>query len=467
LSLTAFFDILAKYFARVTKGKSMVFGILFPFTIYATSLFMNNLSVILLMTFIGLKLAVKLRIPVAPMLVSAVIASNIGGCPLPWADTPAVVLTLYSDFSLVDFLKQLFIPCLIYALLLSIYTIIWFKHEEKKISLPQIGSMDFRNTCEPLNKKAPALKHKPHPLGHIDRKRVLPHIKHEPLHKEKGPLNKENHHTGLIYTHDDSQMVIPAPPHHHHPKPPKRPCEAPGVNMAGNEEDHAEPAKNDKGLRDMILPLLLFAALIISICIAPFFNISIAYVSLFFGAVLLLVIRENPEEIITSLTVLDSLVFISTLFLIAATLEYSGVLEAFVNYLIDFTGNNRAFILLCIMICAFLIATFLSAGPAAATLLPICQQLSPVVGGKLVYAALALGILAGSSMLPWSATGGPILLSEVKRFLKQFNGTHMEREQINKIFSLKNYLLFSIPFSFIILFLSGLSLILYLRIFVP
>lgn len=99
---------------------------------YVTSLFMNNLSVILLFTFICLELSIKLNLSPLPILVSGLIASNIGGCPLPWADTPAVILTLYSGFSLMDFLNKLFIPCAIFIILLILYTLWWLKKHDYK-----------------------------------------------------------------------------------------------------------------------------------------------------------------------------------------------------------------------------------------------------------------------------------------------------------------------------------------------
>ena len=82
------------------------------------------------------------------------------------------------------------------------------------------------------------------------------------------------------------------------------------------------------------------------------------------------------------------------------------------------TDNNPYLIVLSVLFLSFLISTFLSAGPATATLLPICAALTVFVPFKLVYAALALGILSGSGMFPWSATGGPILLSQTNEFLK-------------------------------------------------
>ena len=180
---------------------------------------------------------------------------------------------------------------------------------------------------------------------------------------------------------------------------------------------------------------------------------------------LLLITIDKPDNILNTVPVLDSLVFISTLFILSSVLEKSGVLDSIVKYIISFTSDNVFLILLAVLFSAFIIATFLSAGPAAATLLPICLQLNPIVGSNLVYAALALGILAGSSMLPWSATGGPIMLSEVGRYQNDHIIESNYKVKINQVYNLKKYISFSIPFSLIILSISALFLISYVFIF--
>jgi len=379
------FNYLEEKFVHISKGKKSLLITLLVMMIYITSLFMNNFSVILLFSFVCIKLAVEFKIPVVPVLVATIISSNIGGAALPWSDTPAVVLTLYTDFSIIDFLNKLFLPCFIFAASLVGYTLVWCKYFKSNHKVKESEDIKLK-----VHKKLP------------------PHLLDKGLIK-KGPSKKFN-------------------------------------------------KKDFKG------PAVLFILFILIICIAPFIDISLAYVSMFFSAVLLLINKDNPEMVLNSLSILDTLMFIIALFLIGAVLEYSGVMKSIVENVLLFTSGNSILIILTILVSAFLIATFLSAGPAAATLLPICLDLTSVVGYNLVYAALALGILAGSSMLPWSATGGPIMLSEVKRFLRDHDIKINEREDIKQILDLKQYIKVSFPFSFFILILSGVILILYLLI---
>lgn len=67
-------------------------------------------------------------------------------------------------------------------------------------------------------------------------------------------------------------------------------------------------------------------------------------------------------------------------------------------------------------------------------------------------------------MLPWSATGGPILMSETSRFLKEVKVDEDERIELEKIYNMKSYLLFSIPFSLIMLVLSAIYLVIFINI---
>ena len=94
-------------------------------------LFMNNLSVVLLFTYTTIYLANQYHIPITPILVSLVVSSNIGGAALPWADTPAVILTLYTDFSLFDFLNKMLFPCFLFIVFLCGYTYIWYRFFSK------------------------------------------------------------------------------------------------------------------------------------------------------------------------------------------------------------------------------------------------------------------------------------------------------------------------------------------------
>lgn len=354
-----------KYIGLSKENKAVIITTI-PFLMYFISMFMNNLTVVLLFTYMALYFILEYRLPVVPLLVSIVIGSNIGGAALPWADTPAVIITLYTDFTLIDFMDKLFMPCLVFALALCLYTYLWYKKTRIK-------------------------------------KREIPF-------KEK-----------------------------------------PNVDWEGSKA-----------------PIVLFILFVIAVSVAPFYNVSIAYISLIFGGLLLFADRKKAIDALNDLPIMDSISFFIALFIIAGVLQSSGILERAAEYIMNYTNNNMYLIILSVLFLSFFISTFLSAGPATATLLPICAALSSFVPFNLIYAALALGILSGSSMFPWSATGGPILLSQTNEFLKmphiRDSVEESEKKRVRKINSVKAYISFSIPFAVFMLITSAIYLCAYLKI---
>ena len=365
-------------FVRLSKENKVIIMVAMPLLIYLTSLFMNNLTVVLLFSYMALYLAIEYKLPTVPLLVGIIVSSNIGGAALPWADTPAVILTLYTDFSLADFLGKLFVPCLLFAAALSLYSYIWYKYFTPKI-------------------------------------RALPFTK--------------------------------------------------------------KPDVDWKRLKPVSALFVLYIAMISA---GPFINVSIAFISLFFGGILLFMDKRDPMNDLNELPIMDSIAFIIALFLIGGVLEYSGILKIITQYIIGVTGQNTYLLALAVLFMAFVFSTILSAGPAAATLLPVCKALEGSVPFKLIYAALALGILAGSGMLPWSATGGPVLFSQINKFLKsqsqpqpqpqpqyqiQHHLKYEETEHIREVFNLKSYLSFSVPFALFILAASAVYIVLFISCF--
>jgi len=343
------------------KGRIYLTIGVFLMSIYAFSLFANNLSVILVFTFVCLRIATALQLPPVPLLVGSIVASNIGGAALPWADTPAIILTIYTNFNIWDFLFSLFPICLLFILLLILYTI-------KKVRAQAI-----------------------------------------PIERFEELINFES----INYLYQFQQIKW----------------------------------------KSLILPAMLFFLLILGLCIAPFFNVRISYPAILFGGLLLVIKGKRAMELLNDLNLTESFIFISALFLIAGALEASKSLDVIIQYLKASSVISPFISVIGILLSAFLMATFLSAGPACITLLPLCNELVQLEG-KIVYVALALGILAGSSMLPFSATGGPIMLNEVKRFLEGDEVDNEDTEEVEKIFILKNYAKFSIPFSLFILISS-------------
>jgi Na+/H+ antiporter NhaD/arsenite permease-like protein len=106
-------------------------------------------------------------------------------------------------------------------------------------------------------------------------------------------------------------------------------------------------------------------------------------------------------------------------FLAGATyLSTTGLLQFLARLLQDHLHTPTLMIVALMAVVAVMTA-LLSAGPTAATLLPLCQALvapGEVLAGKgnLLAVAFAGAICAGSSALLWSATAGPLIARKVQ-----------------------------------------------------
>ena len=120
--------------ASIARGRQYVVMVILLLSTFTFSLFANNLAVTLVFTTVCLRLGIALQLPIVPLIAATVISCNIGGCPLPWADTPAIILTIYTDFDIVDFLNFLFPVCAVFALTLIGYTLVRTKTRSRSLS---------------------------------------------------------------------------------------------------------------------------------------------------------------------------------------------------------------------------------------------------------------------------------------------------------------------------------------------
>jgi Na+/H+ antiporter NhaD/arsenite permease-like protein len=106
-------------------------------------------------------------------------------------------------------------------------------------------------------------------------------------------------------------------------------------------------------------------------------------------------------------------------FLAGATyLSTTGLLQ-FLARLLQDNLHTPTLMIVALMAVVAVMTALLSAGPTAATLLPLCQALvapGAVLAGKgsLLAVAFAGAICAGSSALLWSATAGPLIARKVQ-----------------------------------------------------
>lgn len=115
----------------------------------------------------------------------------------------------------------------------------------------------------------------------------------------------------------------------------------------------------------------------------------------------------QPQKWATEIDVKSTL-FIACLFVFAGAIQSTGALEWLARSVISLANGNQQHLSAAIILLAFGLTAFFSAGPTTAVLIPIAESLQGQLPGHMVWWCLSLGVLAGSSTTLLSATAGPI-----------------------------------------------------------
>lgn len=118
----------------------------------------------------------------------------------------------------------------------------------------------------------------------------------------------------------------------------------------------------------------------------------------------------DPQHWVTQLDVRSTL-FIACLFIFAGAIQSTGALNWLAHTVVALAGGDPFRLSAAIIVLAFVLTSFFSAGPTTAVLIPIAESLKASLPGHLVWWCLSLGVLAGSSTTLLSATAGPIAVN--------------------------------------------------------
>ena len=126
----------------------------------------------------------------------------------------------------------------------------------------------------------------------------------------------------------------------------------------------------------------------------------------------------DREDILAASGATDILFFFG-LFVMVGGLAAAGVLNGFVWLIDHASGGHDLLRLLMLMWVAAISTVFLNAGPATAFFVPVAisMQASPAAS-EVVWWALSLGVLAGSSAALTGATAGEVAATHVERFFE-------------------------------------------------
>ena len=122
---------------------------------------------------------------------------------------------------------------------------------------------------------------------------------------------------------------------------------------------------------------------------------------------------ERPLSRAALSTMLDALLtvlFFACLFWLIGVVQGSGLIDQIAAGLTQLSGQSVALRVVLFLVVTSLVTAFFSAGPGMALSLPLTASLVAVgVPKQALYVATALAVCAGSSLLVFSATSGPVL----------------------------------------------------------
>ena len=187
---------------------------------------------------------------------------------------------------------------------------------------------------------------------------------------------------------------------------------APEVREAVLAIDDSEFISDHRLLR---LGLLVLALTIAGFLFASVIHQQPATIALLGAAVLLLVARLEPEEVIREVD-WSTLLFFVGLFVLVEGLVATGVIAALGTHLIEITGGDQAVTTLGLLWVSGIASAFVDNIPYTATMIPVVQQLGTSgLAVEPLWWALALGACLGGNATIIGASANVVAANAVAR----------------------------------------------------
>ncbi len=107
LSETGFFEFVAIYIAKATRGNAILILALLLFFTMVVSAFLDNVTTVILLVPVIILITQILEIPTIPFIILMALASNIGGTATLIGDPPNIIIGSKANLSFNDFLFNL------------------------------------------------------------------------------------------------------------------------------------------------------------------------------------------------------------------------------------------------------------------------------------------------------------------------------------------------------------------------
>lgn len=138
---TGVFQWLASRSYQLARGNVFVLATLLMFISAVISSFLDNVTTMLLIIPVTIKIAQALKINPVTLLIPEVFASNIGGTATLIGDPPNIMIGSFAHLTFVDFVYHLSLACLICLAVSIVYFMCWYKMDFINSSAADAGKM--------------------------------------------------------------------------------------------------------------------------------------------------------------------------------------------------------------------------------------------------------------------------------------------------------------------------------------
>ena len=227
-----------------------------------------------------------------------------------------------------------------------------------------------------------------------------------------------------------------------------------------NELDDNQEIDNFKWVKPVANSRAVTQALVILgiVTIGIIFAAQLAGIITLIGGLIILLIGAIPRNKILKHAGWKDVAFFASLFVIVGAFEASGVLYFIAHeVLLKWTNGNIFTVAILILVISAVITAFMNAGPTTAMFIPMVIHLGIQAPNNLLWWALSLGVVCGSSASLYGATGGPLASSLVAKYWKKIGKMEeppLPEGSFTKILDMKEYMATGIPIGGIFTVLS-------------
>ena len=183
--------------------------------------------------------------------------------------------------------------------------------------------------------------------------------------------------------------------------------------------------------------LFMLFHMIFLFCLSEWFPLNLSAVALIGGLCLFLFSGVDKKELLNRMSFND-VHFFAALFIVVGGLESTCLVEYISQGIVYLSFGNPLALSVVVMWSSAFITAFLSAGPTTALLIPVELGLGMRPPHHIIWWALSLGVLAGSSASIVGSTAGPVAISLIENFSNKYGmvlsgGNTLTSGQFNRI----------------------------------